>query len=279
LDWGPVQRVQALTRQLSSVRPHTATVATLERINRVAGQTAESPVGDEANITVHELLPLLLARVNAAADPRLPAVVRLLSRWNGQRTDPDRDGRYDNPAVTIWLYWYPAFINSAFAAETGTLSKAGTDDTVLTDMAVRLLEGSAAALPLRYDYLHGRRPGRVVTASLVRTLDTLTARYRTPQTARWLLPDVYTRWQPLGLGTVSRTPWMNRGTYNQIIHLGHGPEFTAIDVVAPGESGLARSPYFADQLRLYAAWRYKPMLLTRQDLRGHVTSEIVLAVP
>lgn len=47
---------------------------------------------------MHELLPRLLAPVNAAADLRLPAVLRLLSRWNGQRTDPDRDGPGENPA-------------------------------------------------------------------------------------------------------------------------------------------------------------------------------------
>ena len=278
LDWGPVQRVQALTRQLAALRPHAATVATMERINRVAGQTAESPVGNEGNIAVHPLLPRLLAVVSTAADPRLPAAVRLLSRWNGQRTDPDGDGRYDNPAVTIWQYWYRAFINRVFAATLGARS-GGVDDTVLTDMAVRLLQGRAAALPLHYDYLHGRPLGRVVTATLIDTLNTLSARYHTPDSARWLLPDVYTRWQPLGLASVPRTPWMNRGTYNQVIQLGRGREFRGVNVVAPGEAGQASSQYFADQLRLYAAWRYKPMLLTLDDLRGHITGDIVLTVP
>jgi len=279
LDWGPVQRVQALTRQLAVLRPHTATVATMERINRVAGQTAESPVGNEGNIAVHQLLPRLLALVHTAADPRLPEAMRLLSRWNGQRTDGDRDGRYDRPAVTIWQYWYPAFIKRAFAATLGFLGKGSVDDTVLTDMAVRLVEGRAAALPLHYNYLHGRPPGRVATATLIHTLDAVSARYHTPRTGRWLLPDAFTRWQPLGLSTVPRTPWMNRGTYNQIIHLGRGRQFTGVNVVAPGEAAQAGSPYFSDQLRLYAAWRYKAMLLTAADLRGHITGDIVLTVP
>ena len=278
IDWGPVQRVQALTRQLAALRPHAATAATLDRINRVAAQTAESPVGDEGNIAVHELLPRLLARVNTAADPRLPAAVALLSRWNGQRIDPDRDGRYDNPAVTIWQQWYPTFINRVFAAETGSVASGKLDDTVLTDMAVRLLEGPAAALPLHYGYLHGAPLSQVVTAALAQTLDALTTRYGTPDTTRWLLPDVYTTWQPLGLGTVPRTPWMNRGTYNQIVHLGRGG-LTAVNVVPPGQSGLAASPHFADQLSLYATWQYKPMRLTSHDLAGHITSDILLPVP
>jgi len=50
-------------------------------------------------------------------------------------------------------------------------------------------------------------------------------------------------------------------------------------VVAPGESGLATSPHFADQLSLYATWQYKPMRLTRRDLAGHITSDTVLPVP
>ena len=280
-DWGPVQRVQALTRQLTTLRPHTATAATLDHINRIAAQTAESPVGNESNIAVHALLPRLLAQVNTAGDPRLPAAMALLSHWDGQRTDPDQDGYYDTPAVTIWQQWYPAFINRVFAATVGSgpSGKPKLDDTILTDLAVRLLEGPAAALPLHYDYLHGRSLRQVVTATLVQTLDTLTTRYHTPDTARWLLPDVYTTWQPLGLGSVPHTPWMNRGTYNQIAHLGRGGNLTAVNVVAPGESGLAASPHFADQLSLYATWQYKPMRLNSQDLNGHITSDIVLPVP
>jgi penicillin G amidase len=281
IDWGPVQRVQALTHQLTTLRPHTATAATLEHINRVAAQTAESPVGDEYNIAVHALLPRLLARVNTADDPRLPAVMALLSRWDGQRVDPDQDGLYDSPAVAVWQQWYPTFINRVFAATvgSGTSGKPKLDNTILTDMAVRLLEGPAAARPLHYDYLHGTPLSHAVTATLIQTLDTLTSRYHTPDTARWLLPDVYTTWQPLGLGTVPRTLWMNRGTYNQIVHLGRGGNLTAVNVVAPGESGLAASPHFADQLSLYATWHYKPMRLTRRDLTGHITSDTVLPVP
>jgi len=279
IDWGPVQRVQALTRQLAALRPHSVTAAALERINRITGQTAESPVGDEGNIAVHELLPRLLSRVNSAADPRLPAIVRLLSQWNGQRIDANGDGSYDSPAVAIWQRWYPTFINHAFAAELGTVARGTTDDTVLTDLAVRLLEGHAAALPLHDNYLRGERTGHAVTATLIQTLSALTTHYGTPSTGRWLLPDVYTYWGPLGLGTVSRTPWMNRGTYNQVIHLGRGSQLTGVNVVAPGESGQVGSPYFADQLRLYATWRYKPMRLTLRDLRGHVSSDIVLPVP
>lgn len=279
LDWGPVQRVQALDRQLARLRQGQATMATLERINQVAGQTAESPVGNELNIAVHELLPRLLRQVRTGSDQRLRAAVRLLAGWNGQRTDTDRDGRYDSPAVTIWQYWYPAFVNHVFAAELGTVASGDIDSSMLTNLAVRLLEGRSAALPLRYDYSHGEPAWHAATQTLRGTLTMLAGRYHTADMARWLLPVVRTQWGPLGLGQVPSTPWMNRGTYNQIVQLGPGRALTAVNVDPPGESGLAGSPYFADQLRLYATWRYKPMRLNAAALRGHVSSDIVLTVP
>ncbi len=69
---------------------------------------------------------------------------------------------------------------------------------------------------------------------------------------------------------------MNRGTYNQIVHLGPGSHLFAQNVVAPGQSGNPSSPHFADQLGLYTTWTYKPMRLTRADLNGHIESTTVL---
>lgn len=117
-----------------------------------------------------------------------------------------------------------------------------------------------------------------MTVTFRGALAAVAARYHTADMARWLLPVVPTVWQPLGLGQVASTQWMNRGTYNQIVQLGPGRELRAVNVDPPGESGLAGSPYFDDQLRLYATWRYKPMRLTVAALRGHVSSNIVLTV-
>ena len=80
-----------------------------------------------------------------------------------------------------------------------------------------------------------------------------------------------------GDGTVPETPFMNRGTYNQIIAL--GPDVHGENVVAPGQSGDPRSPHLTDQLALYAAWRYKPMHLARHDINRHTASVDTLTVP
>lgn len=74
------------------------------------------------------------------------------------------------------------------------------------------------------------------------------------------------------------TIWMNRGTYNQIVHHGPGPELDARNVIAPGQSGDPFSPHFADQLINYATWTYKPMRLKRSDLNG-VTESAVRLTP
>jgi len=57
-----------------------------------------------------------------------------------------------------------------------------------------------------------------------------------------------------GDGTVPETPFMNRGTYNQIIAL--GPPSTA-KTSSPQAIRRPSQPHFADQLPLYATWQYK----------------------
>src|SRR5262249_46526429 len=113
-------------------------------------------------------------------------------------------------------------------------------------------------------------------ARLRAALADLAARYGADPAA-WLTPAPTIHWTPLGAGSVPDTPWMNRGTYNQIVSLVPG-RIRAENVVPPGESGDVRSPHFADQLRLYATWTYKPMRLTEDDLAGHETETITLPV-
>jgi penicillin amidase len=278
--WGPAERVQVLFRLLSAIPPRSATMATLASINRVAGQTAENPVGDEENVPIEVVLPRLLSHLSTAGRPRLRRAAALLRAWNRQRADSDSDHRYDNPAVAIYNRWYADFVSHAFAREYGKPdSGSPLDNTTFANLAVRLLEGRAAALPLRYHYLHAETVTQAVTAALRDALNGLTRQYRSADPARWLQPVVNIQWSPLGIGKVPDTPWMNRGTYNQIVHVGPGGGLTAEDVVAPGQSGVAASRHFADQLRLYVTWAYKPMRLTKRDLVGHTESVLTLAVP
>jgi acyl-homoserine lactone acylase PvdQ len=136
-----------------------------------------------------------------------------------------------------------------------------------------------AALPLQHDYLDGETAEQAVTSALIDALDALELQYTSLDPADWLQEIAEIVWSPIGVGTVPNTIWMNRGTYNQIVHLGPGPELQAQNVIAPGQSGDPFSPHFADQLLNYATWTYKPMRLTRPDLNGVTNSQMRLKPP
>jgi penicillin amidase len=266
-DWGPVQRVTTLMRLLRRVAPGTATVGTLERINRTAGWTTDTPSGSADTVFVSTLLDDLLGHVDVGADPRLPAMVRELRAWNWLQTDADGDGRYDQPSVAVFNTWWPTLVDQVFGDELP-----GFDPNLLGNLVGRLLGAEPGSLPLAHDYLDGRGLDAAVTGALRAALDRLAGRYG-PDPAGWLQPVARISWEALPLiPQVPDTIWMNRGTYNQIVHLGAGRHLWAENVVAPGQSGDPASPHFADQLQLYATWRYKPMRLDRSDLSGHVSS-------
>jgi penicillin amidase len=268
-QWGPVQRVQAIQRQLVKLRPHEATVATLERINRVTGETAETPPGVGHSVLVPALLTPMLDALGGH-DP----VRQLLRGWDQRRVDVDGDGHYDSPALTIFTAWYADFVNRVIVSTLGTRYGAtGADSDVTANLVSRLVAGRHAALPLAVDYLHGASLRDALTASLDAATAQLTSRYGSPDPTTWLTADLTITWSPQGAGTVPATPWMNRGTYNQIVSL-LPRQPRGENVVAPGQSGDPRSPHFADQLQLYATWTYKPMRLDRSDLAGHITSDV-----
>ena len=269
--WGPVHRGNTLVNLLSEVTPGTVTIATLENINRTAGSTTDTPSGTAFNMFVPGVLDHMLARVEASADGRLPQVVALLEDWNWLQTDNDRDGRYDSAAVAVFNTWWQILTDSAFRDDLGASFQAN----VVANLVHRTVVTNPA-VPLLHDYLGGQTADAVLTATLVSALDTLAARFGSPDPATWLQPIANIVWTPIGIGRVPNTIWMNRGTYNQIVHLGMGPKLFGQNVVSPGQSGLPTSPHFADQLPLYANWLYKPMRLERDDLNGHIESSITL---
>lgn len=275
-QWGTVHRDQVLTDQLRRIRPHTATISILETINRTTGQTTETPVADEGSVIVQRLLPALLRHLRTGVDPRFAPTLAVLARWNRQRTDANGDARYDSPAVTVFNAWYTTFTAQQVTPMLGgDYGAGGIDENVTANIALRLLQGPHASLPLAADYLQHTSLDRAVTISLVTALDQLTAEYQTSDTTQWLTPTASIVWDPLGAGAVPSTPFMNRGTYNQIVAL--GPHIHGENVVAPGQSGDPRSPHFADQLRLYATWQYKPMHLTASDIHRHTKTTAVIA--
>jgi penicillin amidase len=264
-DWGPVQRVDTLMNLMEGLEPGTVTVQTLEEINRLAGWTTDTPSGAAAAVFVSSLLDDMLAHVDTSIDPRLPVIAAMLGTWDWLQQDLDADGLYDSPAVAVFNTWWLTFVDRVFADDLG-----GAFDLPLTGNLTHRLLADDPALPLLHDYLGGETAVEAMTQSLINALDVLTIQYGSPNPADWLQPIAVISWQPLGVGTVPDTIWMNRGTYNQIVHLGAGPALYGENVISPGQSGDPFSPHFSDQLSLYATWTYKPMRLNRADLTAHI---------
>lgn len=270
-----MHRVNTLRNIVEKLPPRSATLETLADLNRRAGLTTDTPSGDGHGVFVSTLLDELVDAVDASADPRIPAAVALLRGWDGLQTDEDGDGFYDSPAVAVFNTWWASAVTDVLAPKLGP----AIDASIAGNVLFRLLQGSEAALPVRADYLGGRSIGAALTESLRRALDALTAQYGSPEMARWLQRRAEIFWKPGGIGSVRNTLWMNRGTYGQLVHLGHGERLEAVNVIAPGQSGDFRSPHFDDQLVLYETWTYKPMRLTRGDQQRHAESVTRLEVP
>jgi penicillin amidase len=271
-NWGPVHRVNTLNNWLSQLAPGSATTETLEQLNILGGWTTDTPSGSAGTVFVSSLIGDMLARVDTAADPRLAGIVALLASWDWLQLDLEpMDGFYDSPAVAVFNTWWQSWVDRVFADDLG-----GTlQPNVVGNLTYRLL-ADAPALPLLHDYLGGETAEEAMTAALIGALDALTADYGSADPAAWLQPIAEIFWAPIGAAGVPNTIWMNRGTYNHIVHLGPGPELYAQNVISPGQSGDPFSPHFADQLLLYATWTYKPMRLNRSDLNGFIESKVIL---
>ena len=259
-DWGPVQRINTLFNLLEQVAPGSATSQILAEINRLAGTTTDTPSGSGDTVFVSTALGEMLAQVDTSADPRLSGITEMLSNWNWLQVDADQDGRYDNPAVAIFNTWWPTCIPRVFSDELGP----SFDPLVTGNMAYRLLVPDPA-LPLEYNYLGTETVGEALTQALIDTLDMLAAQYGSADPAAWLQPVAKIVWQPLGAGMVPDTIWMNRGTYNQIVHTGPGPKMFGENVVAPGQSGNPFSPHYHDLFDLWVRGEGVPIAWTEPE--------------
>ena len=258
--WGGAHRVATFMNQAEGIAPRSATPQTLMEVNRIGGWTTDTPTGQASSVFVSSSLDDLLQRVDVAADPRLPGIVAALGGWDQLQVDADGDGFYDGPEGAIFNAWWFAVAEGVFD-EVWDLS----NRFVVGNLVDRMLKGADAGLPLGYDYLGGATVEEAVTAALVTALDELAVQYGSDDPATWLQPISVIHWSPVGVAGVPDTIWMNRGTYNQIVHLRGRLE--AWNVISPGQSGDPTSPHFSDQLELYATWQYKSMLLRKVDVR------------
>ena len=102
--------------------------------------------------------------VDRAADPEVKRAADLMLSFNGRYEDLDRDGKYDNPGLTLFRQWLQTAPQVIFDPDLGEWwSKIDADRYLKyqTSLLLRALQGRAAGLPLKVDYFKGRDRDRV----------------------------------------------------------------------------------------------------------------------
>ncbi len=125
-----------------------------------------------------------------------------------------------------------------------------------------------ASVPLSRDYFNGIDANVVLSHSFDEAVYGLTAAMG-PVAANWATPRGVIPFKHVLLGTLATVPLANRSTYAQIVQLKR-PEIEAENIISLGQSGTIRlgsggaplfDPHYFDQLPLFTAFTYKPMVL------------------
>jgi penicillin amidase len=225
--WGDLQRVEMLSRRMEALAERgRITTDDLWRVNR------EAAFEDGR---WHDFVPLL-EQAHATSDGARPAVgspeaiaLSLVAQWDGQRTatqEEDGTWRYDDAATTIFDAWIQQLQRTVLADDLGAEHYDGASRLgptfapahyhLYSTVLLKILLGQAAPLDARYDWLNGTSASTVVRESFAAAVAELDEQYDdAPET--WRGPAVLTTYQSLGLLGVEAHPFMNRGTYNQLL--------------------------------------------------------------
>jgi penicillin amidase len=221
-----------------------------------------------ANVAYHDaygtyFLPFLSDAINESSEIS-PDVKQALRSWDCYRNDGESDGYYDDPGLTIFHAWYDSFYNITLLDELSILVKEYSHSLLL-----HILQGESSKLPLRYTHYLNGTADAVIIEALNQALLVLENEYGTVNVSQWLTPVETKRFKELGSLPSPVMPYMDRGTYNQVVELPlwvnesvsapHGES-----VLPPGQSGFVDSegnpsPFVYDQLPLYVSWTFKDM--------------------
>ena len=214
--------------------------------------------------------PFLMQAINESS--QIPVdVQQALQDWDCYLNDEDLDNFYDDPGLTIFHAWYDTVFDFILLDELSSLVKEYSHSLLL-----HILQGDSSKLQLRYKHYLNDSLNTVLMNALTKALSTLEAHYHTTNVSEWLTPVDTTKFSELGSLASPSMPYMNRGTYNQIIELPiwtHNPSLSTFgeNVLPPGQSGFVNasgvpSVFAYDQLSLYTSWMFKDMHITGQDL-------------
>jgi penicillin amidase len=240
---------------------------------------------DVASIRARELIPSLLAVIEAVTHPQADAARRALRRW---------DYQYAVEAVgaavwsAFWSEWCVACARARFPESLVDIAA-----VKVAAVARRLLQGEVLA------WFGDADPADVARAAFVRALDSLVA-WGGPEVRAWRWGRLHQVTHPHPLATTpelaavfSTGPFPTTGgstvraagyglsvpfdvtsgsTYRLVADLSQPDRLATTQTI--GQSALLGSPHYRDQARLWLDNQYHPFWMSEEEVEAHRESEI-----
>jgi penicillin G amidase len=146
---------------------------------------------DRTNTSPEFFAPYIRAAVAKTDDPEVKRAADLMLSFNGLYEDLDRDGKYDNPGLTIFREWLQIAPKGVFGPDLGDWwwkIDSGRYHKYQTSLLLRALQGSAAGLPLQFDYFRGRDRDAVIVQTVRETVNKLKTQFADKNMDNWHLP-------------------------------------------------------------------------------------------
>ncbi|WP_191090535.1 penicillin acylase family protein [Niallia endozanthoxylica] len=242
------------------------------------------------NLRTKKFKPMLMEALEKANNPKYQEVYQALEDWNNLNEDNDKDGLFDSPAVSIFEAWWPLVVDNLYQEKLGEAYgplKGIIDHRYGSSLTLRVLGGSNGPLETQYQWLN-EDPDQVMLAALDQALQKLEDEHQSEDISQWLKPArmmVFTNTSLIGLpqyGSEIKFLEANRGSENHYIELTkNGP--IGENVNPPGQIGFISKDgtlhkHYDDQIELFANWKYKPVLFTKQDVNKNAVSTTVLKI-
>ncbi len=212
----------------------------LERLAEIARLTAYH------GYLADYFVPFILEAAAGSEDPETRRAADALANWDHMEAE-------GAPGPVLVERWIRGMAGRMFGNIVDPIMLASRDTLkYLIDPLLYILEGDSCHVRLNYDYARGRDLKKMAAEAL---------KEAARGGAAWREPHVDFR------GEVGRVKSKsNRGTYQAAVEVTpRGPR--AVTLCAPGQCERPDSPHYKDQIGLFEAWRYKPFVFSRQEMK------------
>lgn len=255
-----------------------------------------------ADVSAPFLLPhLLVAWQNPPRDATVARALKALANWNLE-WQADKQNQY-GAAPLLMENWLRLLLESVFKDDIGDeffhLYAATNNPNQALGASMVTAPGTKALIKnldsLRrgetpdYDFFNGVNPDQILRATFTDTVNMLVAT-QGPDISSWRLAAHPMEWKPYNFRGVPQTlenhlitlpTYMNRGCENNLFIAKNGG-IVGYDVIPPGQSGHMpikgeHSPHYADQMPLFANYRYKPVPFTREQVEQQSHRQLLIS--